>query len=70
MQVYVVMVCDRHDDPDPVLFTDEESALAEARSAAQDLGCAVQETPAGWLFLALHEEGDSVWVVEKELSDE
>jgi hypothetical protein len=68
MKVYVVMVCDRHDDPDPVLFTDERSALDEARAAAQDLGCAVQTTPDGWLFLATHVEGDSVWVVEKELN--
>lgn len=66
--IYVVMICDRHEDPDPHLYADLEAALSAAASAAADIGCAVlTPLPAAWLFAAVHEEGDSVYVVQREV---
>lgn len=71
MKVYVVMVCDRHDDPEPHLFTNLARAIDYAHVTADVLarGAEVKESvPEEWHYLAeIGEEGDSVWVVEKEL---
>jgi hypothetical protein len=69
MSVYVVMVCDRHHDPDPCLFSTKDDALAFARETARSW-LIEQVPPSRWLYLATHEsEGDSVWVIEKEIDD-
>jgi hypothetical protein len=63
--VYVVMVNDRHRDPEPVLFSTAEAAIGYARERARDW---LVEDDAGddlgWLYYATHpSESDSVWVV-------
>ena len=70
--VYVVMIQDRHVDPEPFVFSTAEAAIAYARQQA--LVCAsspdeIEEQPiGGWLYYARYSgEGDSVWVVEKRL---
>lgn len=70
MTLYVLMVANRHADPEPHLYGDFRAALAAASEAAGELGCAPHEgsLPEGWLYLASHEDGDdSVWVVQKEI---
>jgi len=61
--VYVVMLCDRHADPEPAVFTTEAAALDRAREIAADW-LVEDEPPAGWLYYAEHPtEDDAVWVV-------
>ncbi len=74
MKVYVVMVCDRHTDPGAHVFTTPEKAIDYARAEVEELAHfpdAINERPSppdGWLYLATYsDEGDSVWVLEKEL---
>ena len=74
MKIFVVMVNDRHCDPEPYLFGTAEAAIGYARTAATEYARTpgdVEETPVnGWLFHARYSaEGDSVWVLEKELDD-
>jgi hypothetical protein len=75
MKVYVVMICDRHCDPEPYVFETPEDAIAYARSEAVE-GARVPENiveehiPA-WLYYARYSpEGDSVWVIEKDVRRE
>ena len=76
MKVYVVVVLDRHYDPDVKLFTNLEQALAVAQDSALEINehyasYLEQEDVEGWLFYAnCSEEGDYVFVVEKELDAE
>lgn len=72
LTVYVAMICDRHTDPEPYVFTTAEAAIDYARSCA--VACArepedVEESAIdGWLYHATYsEEGDSVWVIAKTL---
>lgn len=70
--VFVVIVNDRHADPEPHLFTDRERALRfaadEARRIMHGRDVTVWPPPSGWLYLVEHEsESDRVWVLEKEL---
>jgi hypothetical protein len=69
--VYVVMMADRHADPEPEVFTDRDAAVAYARKFAEDSGREVEEhdpPPGGWLYYATYSpESDSVWVVAKTL---
>jgi hypothetical protein len=71
VKVYVVMVSDRHCDPEAFLFSTAETAVDYARSVAAARGEPerIHEQPIdGWLFHATYSvEGDSVWVVEKQL---
>jgi len=72
--VFVVMVDDRHDDPEPHLFSTETAALEFAREEVAHLarhGAEVEEVDVdGWLYHAgVGDEGDSVWVVEKRVDD-
>jgi hypothetical protein len=71
MIVFVAMQNDRHTDPDAEVFTTAEAAIAYARQQAAEggRGHGYDEQPIpGWLFYANYSpEGDSVWVVEKEL---
>lgn len=72
MKLYVAITADRHTAPEPNVFTTAEAAiefarneaLANARSEAD-----IEEEPVeGRLFHARYsDEGDSVWVVQKEL---
>jgi len=74
MQVYVVIADDRHADPEPEVFTDPGKAIAYAREQAVERAhehdtIDDSDTPDGWLYHAVYcVEGDSVWVVEKELN--
>jgi hypothetical protein len=73
MMVYVVMMADRHADPEPEVFTDQDAAIAYARKFAEggahrpgDLE--EHEPPPGWLYYATYSsESDSVWVLTKKL---
>ena len=76
MKVYVAMIADRHTDPEPEVFSTAEAAIGYARDFAlaestygSRTGEHYEERPVeGWLFQATYTcEGDSVWVVEKEL---
>jgi hypothetical protein len=68
--VYVVMMDDRHADPEPEVFTDQDAAIAYARKFAEGNGREVDEhePPPGWLYYATYSvESDSVWVLTKRL---
>lgn len=73
--VYVAMIDDRHVDPEAYVFTTEALAVGFARNEAFELARAntdVDESPvspvSGWLYHATYSvEGDSVWVVAREL---
>lgn len=67
-RVYVAMICDRHTDPVPEVFTTEEAAIAYARKVAD--GWLVEQVGGhdGWLYYASHPtEDDAVWVLAKTL---
>jgi formylmethanofuran dehydrogenase subunit E-like metal-binding protein len=72
MTVYVAMINDRHADPEPTVFTTAEAAIAFARQKAIDYAhdpadVEYDDIP-GWLFHARYSvEGDSVWVIAKEV---
>jgi hypothetical protein len=71
--VFLAFVNDRHTDPDAEAFTTAEAAITYARTTAQTFNRHPEDyrehpPPDGWLFSATYSvEGDSVWVVEKEL---
>lgn len=75
LTLYVAMICDRHTDPEPYVFTTKEAAIAYARAEALGLvhedhpeDFDESEMPEGWLYHATYSgEGDSVWVIEKKL---
>lgn len=69
MKVYIVMVKDRHTDPEPYPFLTAESAIRFARGYLAPYGDEVGECEVdGWLFYASYSsEGDAIWVVEKEV---
>ena len=72
LTVYVAMIEDRHTDPDPVLFSTAEAAIEHARTEALRLAghedFIEEEEVDGWLYSATcGNEGDSVWVIEKEV---
>lgn len=75
MKVYVAMVCDRHADPEPEVFSTAEAAIAYVREYVNEYARYpedVEEDPVeGWLFyIRWSEEGDRAWVVEKEVDAE
>lgn len=73
LTVYVAMIADRHADPEPYVFSTPEAAIAYARSQAAEFAHDPDDIdeshlPKGWLYHATYSvEGDSVWVIEKEL---
>ena len=70
MRIFVVMVDDRHMDPQAYLYADEERALRAAGERADEMGLAVHPAPDvmdPWRFLATGPEGDGVWVVSEEV---
>ena len=70
MDLYVVMVNDRHTDPEPWLFSSEDVAMAYARRVARDWLVEQVGGADGWLFHAQHPtEGDAIWVTRKTVDD-
>lgn len=74
MKLYVVMVNDRHSDPEPFVFSTPEAATDFARREVNDYAQrpadVVEQQIDGWLYCATYSpEGDSVWVLEKVLDE-
>jgi len=73
IKIYVAMICDRHTDPEPHLFSTPEAAIDFARGEAQHNARSNEDVeehaaPEGWLYYATYSgESDSVWVLEKAL---
>lgn len=71
--LYVAMICDRHTDPEPYVFSTAEAAIAYARDKATEYArdpddLDEPQVPDGWLYYATYSgEDDSVWVIEKVL---
>ena len=75
VKVYVAMICDRHSDPEPYVFETAVDAIAYARSEALEGARTpenvVEEQIDAWLYYARYSpEGDSVWVLEKDVRRE
>jgi len=72
VKIYIAVINDRHTDTEPYPFSTAEAAIGYARKCAHEYARDaedVEEEPLeGWLYYATYSgEGDSVWVVEKEL---
>ncbi len=73
MNVYVLLVSDRHADPAATVYADRELALAAARTEAAENGWSEDELTIvmvadRWLFAASHPtEGDTLQLVETEV---
>lgn len=72
MKIFIAMINDRHTDPEPFPFTTAEDAINFARTEAYEYAHTVEDVEEtnvdGWLYSATYSpEGDSVWVIEKEL---
>jgi len=77
--VYVVMINDRHADPDVLVFSTKELAIEAAKNAVtecarheEDIQWDYELNPSmirhGWIFYVPYScEGDSVRVMEREL---
>lgn len=73
MTVYIAMINDRHSDPEPHLFATAEAAIEYAKTKAAEYvhpeDAVEEEQLGGWLYYARYsQEGDSVWVIAKEIS--
>ena len=75
MEIYIVMIDEKHSDTEAHLFSAPESALEYARAmvrwyAGERNKDKIEETEvAGWLYSAWVEDSFSIWVVAKELDD-
>jgi len=70
VEIYIVMVNDRHTDPEPYLFSTREAAMDLAQREAVGWLVVQEPAPDGWLFFATHEtEDDSVWVIVRTVDD-
>lgn len=72
--LYVVMINDRHCDPEAHVFATADTAIAAARQVALNNAHSpsrIEEYETeGWLWHASYSvEGDSVWVIEKTLNE-
>ena len=73
MTVYVVMVFERHTDPDVEVFTSGDAAVARAREIAEDYARSADdiEEPDGFYgclyYAEWGTEGDHVWVDRREV---
>jgi len=71
--IYVAMICDRHTDPEPFLFSTAQAAIEHAKSCALEYAREpedVEEEPInGWLYYARYSEEDSVWVLAKQVDE-
>jgi hypothetical protein len=75
--LFLVLIEDRHTDPEPHIFTDREQAISYARERAEDynidpedeeLGEAWHENADFFLSIVCTHEGDSILVYEVEVT--
>lgn len=70
MELFVVMIADRHTDPTAYVFSTQAAALTLARRTANGWLTENSEPPAGWIYLAEHPtEADTIWVERKFLDE-
>jgi len=74
--VYVVMVNDRHSDPQAIPFLDRGNAISHARSLARNYSAEhpedfkEDENHDTWEYYVEYScEGDRIWVVKEEVID-
>lgn len=71
MNLYVVMINDRHTDTDAEVFATPGAAIAFARKTATELAHDLEDISEadipGWLLYLKYGPEDSIWVLEKEL---
>jgi hypothetical protein len=68
LPIYLVMVHDRHAEPDCEVFATLEWAIGYAQRVAARYPDAEEQPIEGWLYHAnLTVEGDAVWVIKKDL---
>lgn len=71
MTVYVLLVNDRHVDPELTVYADRAVAMAAARAEAEDREWPEDEAPyanSEWLFAAEHRtEGDTLQLYAREV---
>jgi hypothetical protein len=68
-EVYIVMISDRHFDPEAYVFSTEPAAVRWARERARDW-LTESVPPDGWLFYADQPDSeDAVWVTIKRVDD-
>jgi hypothetical protein len=72
--VYVAMICDRHADPEPYVFTTQEMAITYAATCVSEYARHPEDIedhvppPDGWLYYTTYSpEGDAVWVLAKQI---
>ena len=75
MTVYIVMIEDRHTDPQAYVFSTAERAIAYAKRAAEENATdpedIEEQAVKDWLYYAVYSvEGDSVWVIARVLDEE
>ena len=75
MEIWIVLIEDRHADVEALPFGSEEKAFTAARKAAPDDATDGDLNPAmrvdGWvLYLPYGTEGDSVRVIKRTLDDD
>lgn len=71
--IYIVMLDDRHVDPEPFPFTTYDAAKNYVTTIAADVRhpesiVEYSPPPNGWLYLMSY-NGNYVWIVEKEMGD-
>jgi hypothetical protein len=63
MEIYVLLISDRHCDPEPQVFTSQVEALTTANSFMDEYGMERNgKLPKDMLFCASNEEGESCYV--------
>lgn len=77
MNIFIVIIEDRHADVEAVPFISKDAAIAHAQNVAKERarrpvdfqeGLTDRMVKAGWLYYGTFSvEGDGVWVVEREL---
>lgn len=71
MTIYLTIIEDRHTDVEVYPFSSKEKAVEYAKEYLETCGNDVRESVVdGWLYHAQYSpEGDSVWVVARELDE-
>jgi hypothetical protein len=70
MELFVVMVNDRHTDNAAYPFSTKAAALAFARNTAEGWLVEAPNPPTDWLYYAEHSiQEDSIWVERKFLDE-
>lgn len=75
MDIYVVMVNDRHAEPEAYLFTNKKEAMEFAKATAESYCHDVEDLKeikiSGWEYYIEYScEADCIWVIKKELDGE